>query len=184
MEPPSTVAIQRQAKSCFQQQSLCSNKGQLDQQGREAFKGACSRLLGSLSLLQRILAATAIVILATIGILFLVFNEKIFGALEPFAEKWKNTTGGWTILWAFTFLTAFPPVIGYATCGTTAGFVYGVGEGWLILASASVVGSFCSFLISRTILRKFVGTYSCERTRRFAALTLTLKHDGLKLCCA
>lgn len=135
-----------------------------------------------LSLLQKILAAVALIGAAVLGILFLIFNERIFGWLEPWAQRWKNTTGGWIILWIITFITAFPPVIGYSTCGTTAGFVYGFWEGWLILATATVAGSFCSFLASRTILRKYVDRLLAGDTR-FAALTLTLKQDGLKLLC-
>lgn len=61
----------------------------------------------------------------TLAILFLVFSERIFAWLEPVAQKWKNLRGGWLILWAMTFATAFPPVIGYSTCLTLAGFVYG-----------------------------------------------------------
>lgn len=132
--------------------------------------------------IQRILAAIALVLAGVTGLLFLIFNERIFGWLEPYAEKWKHTTGGWTILWALTFLTAFPPMIGYSTCGTTAGFVYGVTEGWLIYASATVVGSFCSFILSRTVLKKYVERMVAT-DKRFAALTLTLKEDGLKLLC-
>lgn len=53
---------------------------------------------------------------------------------------------------------------------------------WLIYASATIVGSTCSFLVSRTILSKFVHRLVAN-DKRFAALTLTLKHDGLKLIC-
>ena len=137
---------------------------------------------GKLSIPQRVLVVTALVVINVLGILFLVFNERLFQWLAPLAIKWKNTTGGWTILWAFVFLTAFPPVVGYGLCGTIAGFVYGVGEGWLIYASATVAGSFCSFLISRTVLRKYVERIVAH-DKRFAALTLTLKQDGLKLLC-
>lgn len=137
---------------------------------------------GKMSLLQRILTVVGLVVFHVILLLFLIFNERIFGWLEPFAERWKHTTGGWTILWALTFITAFPPIIGYSTCGTTAGFVYGVWEGWLILATASVAGSFCSFLLSRTVLRKWVERMVAN-DKRFAAFTLILKHDGLKLLC-
>ena len=132
--------------------------------------------------LQRVLAVIALVIINVGGLLFLIFNEKIFRALQPLAEKWKNTTGGWTILWVITFFTAFPPMIGYSSCGTTAGFVYGVWEGWLILASATIAGSFVSFIVSRTVLRSYVERMVAN-DKRFAALTLTLKQDGLKLLC-
>ncbi len=74
---------------------------------------------------QRFLAGAALTAAVVLGILFLVFNERIFGWLEPYAEKWKNLKGGWLIIWAITFAAAFPPLIGYSTCVTTAGFVYG-----------------------------------------------------------
>jgi uncharacterized membrane protein YdjX (TVP38/TMEM64 family) len=135
-----------------------------------------------LSFLQKCLAVIGIIILDTFFILFLVFNEKIFSFLEPLAEKWKNTTGGWIVLWIITFITAFPPMIGYSTCGTTAGFVYGAWEGWLILATATVAGSTCSFIVSRTVLRSYVERMIANDTR-FNAFALTLKQDGLKLLC-
>lgn len=137
---------------------------------------------GKMSLLQRILSVTAFLIATVLGILFLVYNERIFSWLVPVAEKWKHTTGGWIILWVLTFIVALPPLIGYSTCATLAGFVYGVGEGWLILASATVAGSFFSFLVSRTILRSYVERLVAH-DKRFAALTLVIKHDGLKLLC-
>src|SRR5271170_6437252 len=42
------------------------------------------------TLFQKILAVTIFLGVATFGILFLVYNEKIFGWLEPLAEKWKS----------------------------------------------------------------------------------------------
>ncbi|EXJ54440.1 hypothetical protein A1O7_09779 [Cladophialophora yegresii CBS 114405] len=138
------------------------------------------KVWSGMTLFQKILSCIGLLAVGVLGILFLVFNERIFSWLEPLAERWKHTTGGWTILWAFVFLCAFPPVIGYSTAGTTAGFVYGVWEGWLILASATVVGSFCAFIVSRSLLRKWVERMTAD-DKRFAAFSLILKHDGLKL---
>lgn len=135
-----------------------------------------------MSLLQRALLVVFLLVSLVGIILFVSYNEKIFGFLKPYAVSWKKTTGGWTILWALIFISAFPPLIGYSTCATLCGFVYGVGEGWLILASASIVGSTCSFVVSRLVLRKYVERLVAN-DRRFAALTLTIKHDGLKLLC-
>ena len=83
------------------------------------------RTIKRLTPVQRFLAGTALTAAVVVSILFLVFNERIFGWLEPYAEKWKDLRGGWLIIWAFTFIVAFPPLIGYSTCVTTAGFVYG-----------------------------------------------------------
>ena len=78
-----------------------------------------------------------------------------------------------------TFGVSFPPMIGYSTCVTIAGFVFGM-KGWFIISTASVVGATCAFLVSRTVLRDFVSRLT-EKNQRFAALSLVLKHDGLKL---
>lgn len=51
---------------------------------------------------------------------------------------------------------------------------------WFIVATATVVGSSCSFLVSRYLLSGFVSRL-INRDPRFAALALTLKHDGIKL---
>lgn len=113
------------------------------------------------------------------GILFAIYNERIFAYLSPAAKRWRDTPGGWLVLWFMTFFVSFPPMIGYSTCVTIAGFVYGM-KGWLIIASATIVGSTASFIVSRTVLRKYVSRLA-ERNKRFAALSLVLKHDGIKL---
>jgi uncharacterized membrane protein YdjX (TVP38/TMEM64 family) len=119
------------------------------------------------------------VVLAVGFVLFLVFNERIFAYLGPAAKRWRDTPGGWLVLWVMTFFVSFPPMIGYSTCVTIAGFVYGM-KGWLIIASATIVGSTASFIVSRTVLRSYVSRLA-ERNKRFAALSLVLKHDGIKL---
>lgn len=127
-----------------------------------------------------------LLLLVSIGfvlvVLFLVYNDRLFESLHTFAMGWQNIRGGWTILWGLIFLTAFPPIVGYSTCGALAGLVYGIGKGWLILSSATVVGSTCSLLVSRFLLHRYTERL-VTRDKRFAALTLTLKHDGLKLLC-
>ncbi|KAL1795144.1 hypothetical protein ACET3X_006960 [Alternaria dauci] len=133
-----------------------------------------------LSPLQKVLFFVANVALAVGGILFLVYNERIFGALLPVAKKWRDVTAGWLVLWALIFVVSFPPLIGYSSLLTIAGFVYGFPNGWFIAATATVAGSTASFLLSRTILKKMVHRLIANDTR-FAALSLTLKHDGLKL---
>lgn len=85
------------------------------------------------------------------------------------------------ILWLMTFFVSFPPMIGYSTCVTIAGFVFGM-KGWFIVGTATIVGSTVSFIASRTLLKGFVSRLT-EKDQSFAALSLVLKHDGLKLLC-
>jgi hypothetical protein len=97
--------------------------------GAEKIHRRVTKTVKKMTPLQRVIAGIVLLVSLVLGLLFLIFNSKIFGWLEPYAEKWKATRGGWLILWALTFMTAFPPIIGYSTCLTTAGFVYGFPEG-------------------------------------------------------
>ncbi|KAL8781577.1 MAG: hypothetical protein Q9213_005927 [Squamulea squamosa] len=151
--------------------------------GRRAFRKLDRfghEMLRRFSPFQLALITVAGVVTIVITILFFVFHEDFFAWLEPTAVKWKNLRGGWCILWAMTFLTAFPPLVGYSTCFTLAGFIYGLPEGWLIIATANIAGSTCSFITSRTIFSDFVHRLVAQ-DKRFEAFSSVLKHDGLKL---
>ncbi|KAF2146698.1 uncharacterized protein K452DRAFT_241714 [Aplosporella prunicola CBS 121167] len=139
-----------------------------------------ARLYARLTPLQRALLAVAGLGAMVFGVLFLVYNERIFGYLAPLAARWREVKGGWLVLWFMTFFVSFPPLIGYSTCVTLAGFVYGFPNGWFIVASATIFGSTASFLTTRLVLHRFVSRLIANDSR-FAALALTLKHDGLKL---
>jgi uncharacterized membrane protein YdjX (TVP38/TMEM64 family) len=51
---------------------------------------------------------------------------------------------------------------------------------WFVVSTATIVGSLCSFIASRTLLTGFVHRLVAH-DKRFSALALTLKHDGLKV---
>lgn len=85
--------------------------------------------LRKFSPLQLALVAVFGLVAIVISILVLVYHDLLLTKLEPVAGKWKSLKGGWCILWAMTFMTAFPPMVGYSICFTIAGFVYGLPEG-------------------------------------------------------
>lgn len=132
-QPPLTLWTRRRSSQLLAgRQSSPERRGGLVRKfidDAERLQRKFYRTAKKLTLFQKILATIALVGLFVVGVLFLVFNETIFAWLEPVAEKLKKLSGGWLIIWALTFMTAFPPVIGYSTCVTTAGFVYGFPEG-------------------------------------------------------
>ncbi|GAM86491.1 hypothetical protein ANO11243_045050 [Dothideomycetidae sp. 11243] len=130
--------------------------------------------------LQQALLGVAGFVLFILGILFLVFHKKLLAKLVPFVEAWRNSKVGWLVLWLMVIAVSFPPMIGYSTCFTLAGFVFGVWRGYLIITTATIVGSTLSFLVCRHFLRDYVQRMTAK-DKRFEALALTLKHDGLKL---
>jgi uncharacterized membrane protein YdjX (TVP38/TMEM64 family) len=137
----------------------------------------------SLTPWQRVLAAVVGVALLALAIVFLVFSHRIFAALGPVAEGWRKLPGGWVLLFLLSSATAFPPMIGYSTTVTIAGFIYGFPGGWPIVAGATVFGSTASFLASRTVLSGYVNRLVGE-DHRFVALGQVLRRDGLPVLAA
>jgi hypothetical protein len=79
---------------------------------------------------QKVLFFAGTIVAGVLGILFLIYNEKIFGKLLPVAKKWRDVKAGWLILWVLIFTVSFPPLIGYSSLLTIAGFVYGFPNGY------------------------------------------------------
>ena len=128
--------------------------------------------------LQRAAAVAACVLGWVLIILMLVYSHRFFSWLGPVAKSWRELPGGWLIAFMLVFVTAFPPLIGYSTANTVAGFVYGFPLGWPIVAAACTLGSLCAFLASRTILSGYVDRM-VGKDHRFVALGQVLRHDGL-----
>lgn len=141
------------------------------------------RVLGQYNKLkpwQKAVFSISGIVCLILSIFFLIYNERIFQSLLPFAKKWREIPGGWMILWGLIFTVSFPPLIGYSSLLTISGFVFGFPNGWFIAASATVAGSTVAFIFSRSILKNMVHRLVAN-DKRFAALALVLKHDGLKL---
>ncbi|KAI0104764.1 hypothetical protein GGR51DRAFT_218846 [Nemania sp. FL0031] len=132
----------------------------------------------SMTPLQRVLACVFGLAVITLGIVFLIFSHRIFAALRPVAAGWQELRGGWVLLFLLSSLSSFPPLIGYSTTVTLAGFVFGFPRGWPIIASATVVGSTASFVASRTIFSAYVQRLVGD-DKRFVALGQVLRRDGL-----
>lgn len=127
---------------------------------------------------QQFLVLAASVVLFALTITLLIFSQRIFHLLGPVATSWRAMPAGWLLIWLATFLVAFPPLIGYSTACTVAGFVYGFPLGWPIVATATVAGSAAAFVASRTVLAAYVDRL-VGHDKRFVALGQVLRHDGL-----
>ncbi|CRL21152.1 SNARE associated Golgi protein [Penicillium camemberti] len=158
-----------------------SYREQIIQRGTELYV-RMNTIWEGMTTLKKIGTVFAALFVGASGIAFMVFTGKLFIWLGPVAEKWETSWLAAFILWLCVFFVSFPPLVGWSTFGTVAGFIFGVWKGWLIYASATILGSTVSFYVSRTMLSGFVKRLM-EHDKRFAALSLTLKYDGLKLLC-
>ncbi|KAF4781656.1 hypothetical protein HER10_EVM0001598 [Colletotrichum scovillei] len=136
-----------------------------------------------LSPVQRVAVAAFLLVVNVLGLLFLIYSHAIFKWLAPVSQKWRALPFGWLIIWAFTFMTAFPPMIGYSTAISVSGFVYGFPLGYPIVATATVAGSLTAFYTSRGIFSGYVHKL-VGQDHRFIALGQVLRKDGIGMLTA
>ncbi|KAK2601727.1 Tlg2-vesicle protein [Conoideocrella luteorostrata] len=137
-----------------------------------------TQLYLSLSPLYRALAILGCLVGWVLIILTLIYSHRFFAWVVPIAKSWRSLPGGWLIVFALIFVTAFPPIIGYSTANTIAGVVYGFPLGWPIVAVGCTVGSLCAFLASRTVLSNYVDRM-VGKDHRFVALGQVLRREGI-----
>lgn len=136
-----------------------------------------------MTLFQKIAFTTLLLVSGTLAVLTLVLHTQILAAMLPISTKLRSWPAGWLAIFALCFLSAFPPMVGYSTSVILAGFVYGFPNGWFIVSSGTLVGSTTAFLCCRYLFKDFTRRLVAT-DKRFEALSLTLKHDGIKLLCA
>ncbi|SGZ48732.1 CIC11C00000005004 [Sungouiella intermedia] len=137
---------------------------------------------------KQILLALGGFIAAIVGVLVLIFHRYVIGALVEVADYWNSLKYGRLILFTLIFFVGFPPLLGYSALSMLCGMVYGFPGGWPLLASATVTGSFASFLFFRYVLRSRAESL-VQQNEKFRAFAEILKEDAslfllilLRLC--
>lgn len=87
---------------------------------------------------QRIGILLAITIFAAGAILLAVFHTRILNAFVEPAKKIRTWKAGWLVPFAVCFFSAFPPIFGYSTSITIAGFIYGLPTGYENVLSSTI----------------------------------------------
>ncbi|KAJ5898958.1 hypothetical protein N7495_003702 [Penicillium taxi] len=171
----------RDSSSRWANNQAATYRDRLIKWGKETYDSLNAKWNG-MTIWQKVAFIAAALIAAALGISFLLLSGWILRVLPKVAERWEKSPLVAFILWTCVFFVSFPPLVGWSTMGTSAGFIFGIWKGWLLYASATILGSTVSFYVSRTLLSKLVNALM-KRDKRFAALALTLKYDGLKLLC-
>lgn len=129
--------------------------------------------------LRRILILFGGTMCIALGIVFLIFHKKAFDLVLSFAESWRELKSGPFIMFGLITLISFPPLIGYSFLSSLCGMMYGF-WGWPLLASATIFGSFMSFLACRYLFHDYAQNLA-RSNQKFAALTSTMEQDGFTL---
>jgi hypothetical protein len=84
---------------------------------------------GKLTLWQKILAVFAFILSASLGVGLMILTGQVFIWLGPKAENWEHAPLAYIIIWMGVFMVSFPPLVGWSTLGTVAGFIFGFWKG-------------------------------------------------------
>ncbi|CCG80829.1 Putative uncharacterized protein [Taphrina deformans PYCC 5710] len=142
---------------------------------------AALRHANSLSTVQRLFAASFLVMVAVFTGLSIGYHSALFGLIEGWKGRLTGSRFGWMVLAGVTAVVCFPPLVGYATSVTVAGYVFGFLEGWAVSVVGTVVGASVAFLVYRHGLSRYAARLGAQN-RNFLALTRAMDgHGGLTL---
>ncbi|KAK6203339.1 uncharacterized protein RJT21DRAFT_26347 [Scheffersomyces amazonensis] len=110
------------------------------------------------------------------GITVVIFHKYLINALVYISDQWHNFSYGGPLLFSLIFIVGFPPLIGFSTLSILTGMIYGFPGGWPLLASASILGSLCSFLINRLIFHDYA-VKLVNKQETFRAFSEILRED-------
>ena len=129
--------------------------------------------------LRRVLVLFATTVCLALGVVFIIFHNKVFELLLWFANSWRGLKTGPLIMFALITLISFPPLIGYSALSSLCGMMYGF-WGWPLLAISTLIGSLLSFLACRYLFKDYAQRLA-RSNEKFAALTRTMEQDGFTL---
>lgn len=108
--------------------------------------------LASLTLLQKLWLLSVLLFIAAFSVLFAVYHSALFRVVEGWKGDLLASSWKWIFLVLVTASTSVPPLIGYSTSVTLAGYVFGFLRGWGIAVLGSLIGSSLAFGIYRHLL--------------------------------
>ncbi|KAM5544056.1 hypothetical protein V8D89_002242 [Ganoderma adspersum] len=116
------------------------------------------------------------VVLVVLLVLFLAFKRRIEDWLRPFADWMHDTPAGWLIPIALMFVLSFPPLFGHEIVAVLCGDVWGVWNGFGIVAAGTVLGELGGYMYAIIVFLFFSSS---------GTATVTDMHDLLaSACCA
>ena len=135
----------------------------------------------NLSIVQKLYGIVFTFVLFAFTFLFIIYHKAIFTTIEAWKSDLLDSNWKWIILVGITAATSFPPLIGYASSVTLAGYVFGFWRGWAIAILGSLVGAGFTFIVYRRFLSGYAKRMSANNAN-FMALTKALENkEGMTL---
>ncbi|KAF9089376.1 hypothetical protein BGX23_006728 [Mortierella sp. AD031] len=113
--------------------------------------------------------------------LVIAFHSKIFHVLQALADLIKGLGPlGPPVIMLCLLATSFPPIIGYSSLVTMAGYVYGFVYGFVIVFSGALVGSIICFYLCRRWFKAHVRKLMAKN-KSLKGVVRTVEKRGFRL---
>ncbi|KAK7044397.1 hypothetical protein R3P38DRAFT_2608538 [Favolaschia claudopus] len=104
------------------------------------------------SLKYKIRIVAILILIIVVIILVEVFHDKIVNALIPVTRWLHDTKAGWLIPILVLIALSFPPLFGHELVAMLCGLVWGLGEGFGIVAAGTILGEIATYYLFRHCL--------------------------------
>ncbi|KAJ2906941.1 hypothetical protein MKZ38_009804 [Zalerion maritima] len=109
-------------------------------------------------------------------VLVTVYHDDIVDVLTPFSEKVRDIPAGWLIPIIILIIISFPPLFGHEIIAVLVGVVYGLWEGFGIVAAGTFIGEIATWFAFKYLLKK--RAMKMERTNLNYGALARLTRDG------
>ncbi|KAK4057579.1 Tlg2-vesicle protein [Microbotryomycetes sp. JL221] len=113
------------------------------------------------------------------GVAIYIGPIRMFEILAGWADELRDMRLGWLYLLLTIIVTSVPPLLGYGTAQTLAGFAFGTIKGWLLGATGCVIGGCVAFLLTRRLIEYYAPML--KSNTHFVALSKAVRYKGLPL---
>lgn len=127
-QPPWSRSGRRSSAARWSRGRASTLRDQLVKRGKDIYRKAYDRW-EQMTFWQKVGFYAASLGSGALGIGFMVLTGKLFIWLGPVADKWEHSFLVAFVLWLCVFFISFPPLVGWSTFGTVAGFIFGVWKG-------------------------------------------------------
>ncbi|KZV66237.1 hypothetical protein PENSPDRAFT_689185 [Peniophora sp. CONT] len=117
------------------------------------------------------------IVVITLTILIIVFDDKIIDALEPTGEKIKKLPAGFLIPIAIMIVLSFPPLFGAEIIHLLCGVIWGLGVGFAIVAAGTLLGEIANFYAFRICLKTRAEKYE-QKNVKYGVLAQVVREGG------
>ncbi|KAF7329059.1 hypothetical protein MKEN_00166100 [Mycena kentingensis (nom. inval.)] len=140
--------------------------------------GGFRRGLRAQSTRQLIQRYLVILIIVAVIVVIEVYHDKIIDGLKPVTNWLHDLKGGWVIPIIVLIALSFPPLFGHEVVAMLCGLVWGLGQGFGIVAAGTILGEILTFYVFRYLCGQR-GAKLEGRNANYALLAHTIRHGGL-----